>query len=315
MNTLRRSVKEYIAMRRALGFKLRLAGAALLDFVAFLEQRGSDYVTIRLAVEWAQQPASSQPATWAQRLGFVRGFARHRIAVDPRTEIPLWDYLPHSKTRSNPYLYTDEEIQQLVTAALDLPVHNSPGLLKRQTYHCLFGLLAVTGMRIGEAVRLKSQQVDLDAGILTIEGSKFGQSRLIPVQPSTRIALSDFQSFRDEFLSKLGRSSEYFFSTQTGHQLDTADARRVFYVLSRKIGLRGSKQNQGPRIHDLRHRFAIQTLLRWYHDGEDVERKLPLLSTYLGHVKVKDTYWYLTACPELMGMAVKLLEQRVEENI
>lgn len=311
---LRQAVIEYLEMRRGLGFKLRLAGAGLLDFVSFLEDRKADYITIPLAVEWAQQPASGKPATWAQRLGFVRDFARHRIVTDPRTEIPLWDHLPHSKKRSQPYLYTDAEIEQLVTAALQLPIYSWPAILRRQTYHCMFGLLAVTGMRIGEAVALKVQDVDLDSGVLTIERSKFGQSRLIPVHPSTQQVLASFKIYRDQFLEKLGCFSEYFFCTQTGHQLDTGDARRIFYVLSRMVGLRKGKQNRGPRIHDLRHTFAVKTLLEWYRNGKDVERKLPLLSTYLGHVKVKDTYWYLTACPELMGLAVKLLEQRWEDN-
>jgi|JI8StandDraft_1071087.scaffolds.fasta_scaffold31493_2 integrase/recombinase XerD len=314
-SAFRQAVIDYLAMRRSLGFKLRLAGAGLLDFASFLDERGVDYVTISLALRWAQQPASGQPATWAQRLGFIRDFARYRIAEDPRTQIPLWQHLPHSKTRTNPYLYSEEEIRHLLEAALNLQIYNCPGILKRQTYHCLFGLLAVSGMRISEAVGLKVQDVDLDAGILTIEKSKFGQSRLIPVHPSTQKVLAEFKLFRDEFLNNYGRSSEYFFCTLTGHALDTANARLIFYALSRTIGLRVGKVNRGPRIHDLRHSFAVQTLLNWYRAGEDVERKLPLLSTYLGHVKVKDTYWYLTACPELMGLAVKLLEKRWEENI
>jgi len=201
----------------------------------------------------------------------------------------------------------------LLGAALNLPVYCHQGVLRRQTFYCLFGLLAVSGMRIGEAVALKLQDVDLDAGILSIRGSKFGQSRLVPVHPSTQEALLDYRQFRDNYLNEHAFASEYFFTTYGGGHLDTADVRVKFYMMSRMVGLRAKGSSKGPRIHDLRHRYAVETLLRWYRNGEDVEQKLPLLSTYLGHVKVKDTYWYLTACPELMGMAVKLFEQRWEE--
>lgn len=312
--SLRKAVIEYLSVRRALGYKLKLAGAGLMDFVLFAEKSGADYVTAALALEWAQKPSSAQPATWAERLGFVREFARHQIAADPRTEIPAWDLLPHSAKRAQPYLYSDEEILRLLTAALNLPVSNHQGVLRRQTYYCLFGLLTVSGMRISEAVGLKLQDVDLDTGVLSIHGSKFGQSRLVPVHPSTQKALSDFKKFRDCYLNEHEFDSEYFFTTYGGGCLDTADVRRNFYAMSRMIGLRAKGSSKGPRIHDLRHRYAVETLLRWYRAGEDVERKLPHLSTYLGHVKVKDTYWYLTACPELMGLAVRLVEQRWEEN-
>ncbi len=315
VHTLRSAITDYLAMRRALGFKLRLAGAGLLDFALFMEQRGAEYITVSVALEWAQKPVSAQPATWGERLGFVREFAQHRIATDPRTEIPPWGLLPHSKRRAQPYLYTDDEIRRLLTAALNLPIFSHQGILKRQTYYCLFGLLAVTGMRIGEAVRLKLKDVDLDTGLLTIHGSKFGQSRLVPVHPSTQAALSAYRKFRDNYLNEHECNSEYFFTTYGGGPVDSADARRTFYTLSQMIGLREKRSRKGPRIHDLRHRFAVTTLLQWYRNDEDVERKLPLLSTYLGHVKVKDTYWYLTASPELMGAAVKLVEQRWEENL
>ena len=311
--TLREAIKDYLAMRRALGFKLRVAGAGLLDFASFMEERGATYITVTLALEWAQQPTTAEPATWAQHLGFVREFARHRIATDPRTEIPSWNLLPHSKKRTRPYLYSNEEIRSLLQATKNLPIYNSAGVLRRQSYYCLLGLLAVTGMRISEAVNLKLCDVDFKTGVLTVRGSKFGKSRLIPVHQTTLDVLSEYKEFRDEYLSKRAFPSDSFFVTHRGGKLNTGDIRRKFYSLSRAVGLRGDGRNVGPRIHDLRHRFAIETLLRWYRNDEDVERNLPLLSTYLGHVKVKDTYWYLTASPELMGVAVRLLEQRWEE--
>ncbi len=311
---LGQAISDYLAMRRALGFKLRLCGNALREFSSFMHERAAEYVTIKLAMEWAQQRATSKPSTWAQRLGYVRDFAKFRIATDPRTEIPTWDLLPCASQRTRPYLYSEQEIRALLDATSTLPVSSAAGVLRRQTYYCLIGLLSVSGMRISEAVNLKMSDVDLDNGVLTVTDGKFGKSRLVPVHCTTQKVLSNYKSARDEYLGIRGFSSEYFFVTHFGGRIDTADVRRKFYSMSRSVGLRNEGQNRGPRIHDLRHRYAVTTLLQWYRDGEDVERKLPLLSTYLGHVKVKDTYWYLTACPELMGQAVRLLEQRWEEN-
>lgn len=311
---LGQAINDYLAMRRALGFKLRLCGNSLLDFASFMQERDAEYVTIKLAMEWAQQRATSKPSTWAQRLGYVRDFAKFRIATDPRTEIPAWDLLPCVSKRSRPYLYSEEEIQALLDATNTLPVNSAAGVLRRQTYYCLIGLLSVSGMRISEVVNLKLPDVDLDTGVLTVTDGKFGKSRLVPVHCSTQKVLSNYKSARDEYLGMRGFSSEYFFVTHFGGRVDTADVRRKFYSMSKSVGLRNEGPNRGPRIHDLRHRYAVTTLLQWYRDGEDVERKLPILSTYLGHVKVKDTYWYLTACPELMGQAVRLLEQQWEKN-
>jgi integrase len=311
---LGQAINDYLAMRRALGFKLRLCGNALLDFSSFMQERNAEYVTIKLAVEWAQQRATSKPSTWAQRLGYVRGFAKFRIATDPRTEIPTWDLLPCVSQRARPYLYSEEEIRALLDATSILPVTSAAGVLRRKTYYCLIGLLSVSGMRISEAVNLKMSDVDLDTGVLTVTDGKFGKSRFVPVHCSTQKVLSNYKFARDEYLGMRGFSSEYFFVTHFGGRIDTADVRRKFYSMSKSVGLRNEGPNRGPRIHDLRHRYAVTTLLQWYRDGEDVERKLPLLSTYLGHVKVKDTYWYLTACPELMGHAVRLLEQQWEKT-
>jgi len=313
MNTLRESLGNYLSLRRALGFTLLRSGKALFNFVEFAELNDAQYITVSLALEWAQKPVSAKPATWAARLGYVRMFARYLSAFDPRTEIPPDDLLPHSPKRARPYLYSEREIEKLMAAALNLPIcGNWPraSLLKRQTYYCLIGLLSVTGMRISEAVNLKMQNVDLATGILTIEGAKHGKSRMVPLHTSTLTALSAYKSSRDEYLQ--GRSAEHFFINKTGASLDQGTVRRTFYELSRQTGLRGKRSSSGPRIHDLRHRFAIETLVNWYRSGEDVERKLPVLSTYLGHVHVSDTYWYLTAYPELMGHAVARLERRWE---
>lgn len=305
MNTLREAVEDYLAMRRGLGFKLHRDGKRLLDFVSFLEERGATSITTSLALEWAQQPSPAQPATWGQRLSYVRGFARYRSAMDPQTEIPSSRLLPYCPGRARPYLYTDQEIEHLLNAALKLPPADG---LRRWIYHALLGLLAVSGLRISEAIGLKLEDVDLGEGLLTVRGAKLGKSRLVPLHVSTRQVLANYKLRRDDFLA--GRPASYFFISQRGNHLDTGDVHRTFYLLSRQTGLRDPDSSSGPRLHDFRHRFAVETMLRWYRAGEDVERRLPVLSTYLGHVHVSDTYWYLTACPELMGLAVKRLEHR-----
>lgn len=321
MKSLREHLSDYLSLRRSLGFKLLRQGKALANFVTFLEQRRALYITVSTALEWAQQPCIAQRATWAGRLSTVRGFAGYISAFDPRTEIPPADLLPHQPKRAQPYLYTNLEIQQLMAAALSLPVcPNWPksSLLKRQTYYCLIGLLAVTGMRISEVTNLKIKNVDLDEGVITIEGAKLGKSRLVPLHASTVKALLAYSAIRSAHLPE--QPNGYFFINQVGKLLDQGTIRNTFYALSHKVGLRAKPKRRtdqpckGPRIHDFRHRFAVHTLLRWYRSGEDVERKLPVLSTYLGHVHVSDTYWYLTAYPELMSHAVERLERRWEAN-
>jgi integrase/recombinase XerD len=170
----------------------------------------------------------------------------------------------------------------------------------------------VTGLRISEALDLRSEDVDLTEGILTIRGTKFGKSRLVPIHASTQKVLSAYASERDRFL--VGRPASFFFVSRQGRPLEPSQVRRTFYKLSRRTGLRGASASHGPRLHDFRHRFAVETLVQWYRSNQDVERRLPILSTYLGHVHVSDTYWYLTACPELMGLVVKRLEKRWEEQ-
>jgi len=310
MNSFSHAIEDYLALRRSLGFKLRDAGICLAKFAAFLQTRGAAHITVQLALEWAQQSQSAQPSTWAQRLSYVRGFARHHLASDPQTEVPPPGLLPFRPCRARPYLYSDQEIVRLLECALELP---SSGGLRAGTYHCLLGLLSVAGLRIGEAIRLTLEDVNLQEGVLTVRGTKFGKSRLVPIHPSTQQVLAQYQARRERFLA--GRSaSSSFFITSRGNRLDIGDIHRTFYKLSRRIGLRAATASHGPRLHDFRHRFAVQTLLRWYRSGEDVERRLPVLSTYLGHVHVADTYWYLSGCPELMGQALARLEQHWGER-
>jgi integrase len=193
MTTLRTAVQEYLTLRRSLGFKLHDAGKGLLAFVTFLEQHRAAYITRQWALTWAQQPSTVQPTEWARRLSFVRGFARHRSATDPRTEIPPDGVLPYRPKRARPYLYTDDEISSLLRAALTLP---GRGGLRPWTYHGLFGLLSVSGLRIGEARNLHVDDVDLDTGVLTIRGAKFGKSRLVPLHASSREVLAGYLARR-----------------------------------------------------------------------------------------------------------------------
>jgi len=305
MKPLRQAIDDYIRLRRSLGFKLRDMADDLANFATFMEQKAAPYVTTDLAMEWAMQPTDHQPSDWAQRLSFVRVFARHWHATDPRTEIPPMSLLPFRPQRARPYLYSEQEIEKLLATALKLSP--SPGLRPR-TYHCLLGLLAVAGLRISEALKLEQADVDLSESILTIRQTKFGKTRLVPLHTSTRDVMADYARRRNRFLRNA--SSPCFFLNDHGRRLEISAVHRTFYELSRQIGLRGPEDHKGPRLHDFRHRFAVRTLVQWYRSNEDIERRLPVLSTFLGHGHVADTYWYLSVEPELMGLATRRLELR-----
>jgi integrase len=307
MKLLRDAVNDYITLRRTLGFKLRDMADGLTDFAAFLEQKESPHITAALALEWAMQPADHQPSGWAKRLGWVRVFAGHWSATDPRTEIPPAGLLPFRAQRAHPYLYTEDQIQRLLGAAKAL---SPTGGLRPWTYHCLFGLLAVTGLRISEALNLKRQDADLNQGILTIRQTKFNKTRLVPLHTSSREVFADYAERRDSLAPN--PSSPCFLLNDHGRRLQISAVHRTFYDLSRQIGLRGPADHTGPRLHDFRHRFAVNTLIQWYRDNADIERRMPVLSTFLGHAHAADTYWYLSVHPELMGLATSRLEQRWE---
>jgi integrase len=304
MNPLRRDLKEYLEMRRGLGFRLQRVAPRLNDFVCYMEAQNAPFITVELALAWAKQPADAEPSTWAQHLSFVRLFARYRHASDPRTEIPPTALLPYRPARIRPYLYSDNEIRKLLKAALQLPRIG----LRPITYHCFLGLLSVSGLRVSEAQNLQLQDVDLKQGILTIRGAKFGKDRLVPLHQSTSGVLARYIERRQRTWKKLSAAPHVFLSS-LGNRLDGGDIRRTFHELSRQVGIRRIGDRHGPRLHDFRHRFASNALLRWYQAGEDPERQLPILSTYLGHVRWADTYWYLRAQPELMHEAMSRMEQ------
>ncbi len=296
MKTLRIALDRYLALRRSLGFKLREYENALLSFIAFLESRGSEFVTTALALEWAQELRQATPAHHARRLCMVRGFARYLQASDPRTQVPPQGLLPGRSQRAQPYIYSNEEILDLIREASRL---QPSGALRPHTYSTVLGLLAVTGMRVSEIAALDRADVDLKQGVLTVRRSKFNRTRLLPVHSSTQRELQAYARRRDQLIPV--RLSDGFFISDRGVHLNPRMVRYTFAHISRVIGLREETDRYGPRLHDLRHTFAVKTLTNWYREGVNPEQRLPLLSTYLGHVKVSDTYWYLSAVPELLG--------------
>jgi len=309
VNSLEQALKDYLRIRRSLGFLLREPASCLRNFVAFLQAQRASYITTELALRWATQPTKDQPSTWAWRLGMVRRFALWLSVFEPRTEIPPVGLLPHHYRRKLPHIYSDEEIEKLLRRTQELP---SPKGLRARTYTTLFGLLVATGMRVNEALGLDRPDVDLERGILYIRRTKFGKSRYIPLHPSTVDALKKYAQARDRIFP--APVTPAFFVSERGRRITEWIARYTFAKLSQQLGLRAPAKGhgRGPRLHDMRHRFAARTLVHWYRAGLDVERELPKLATYLGHVHVNDTYWYLEAVPELLQLATdRLIEGKV----
>jgi integrase/recombinase XerD len=307
---LEQALNDYLRVRRCLGYRLREPEGLLKNFVAFLQVEHAPYITRKLALRWATQPAKAQPSTWAGRLSIVRRFAIWHSATEPRTEIPPAGLLPHRYRRKPPHIYSDTEIEKLLLASQQLP---SPNGLRARTYTTLFGLLVATGMRVNEALGLDRMHVDLERGILHIRRTKFGKSRYVPVHPSTVQALKKYAEARDRLFP--APLIPAFFISEKGRRITEWIARYTFAKLSQRVGLRASAQGhgRGPRLQDMRHRFAARTLIHWYRAGLDVERELPKLSTYLGHVHVNDTYWYLEAVPELLQLATdRLIHRQVQ---
>ncbi len=307
MTRLGKASRDYLRLRRSLGFKLQSYDGYLAKFVAFMKQQGASRITTELAVRWAVLPPKKTPAEQARRLRVVRGFAQYCTGIDPRTEVPPKGILPGRDRRVQPYIYTDDEIAQLMLVAKQLPstVPSAPGL-RAATYETLFGLLVTTGLRISEALRLDRADIDWTDGVLTIRETKFSKSRLVPIHSTTARALRRYAQRRNNIYR--APMTPAFFLREDGARLGYYGVRATFARLSREIGLRGPRDSRGPRMHDCRHRFAVQALIRWYREGADVEQLLPVLSTYLGHVKVSDTYWYLTAIPELLQLAMARVE-------
>jgi integrase/recombinase XerD len=307
MSALFAALKDYLALRRSMGFKLQRAGKLLAQFAAHCEAAGAETITIQLALGWATLPERVDPGWAAYRLSVVRGFAKHLALLDKRTQVPPADLLSARSHRATPYLYSEDELRRLMAAARTL---RSP--LRRATFSTLLGLLWVTGMRVGETLRLDRDDADLAHGILVVRESKFGKSREIPVHESTTAALHAYAKQRDELCPQA--SSPAFFVSLAGTRLRYDNFHVAFLSFVRKADIRRRSATCRPRPHDLRHSFAVRTLIDWYRDGGNVESRLPRLSTYLGHVHPANTYWYLSAAPELLGLAAERLETAAEQR-
>jgi integrase len=306
MTALEQQAADYLQIRRALGFKLERAEKLLTQYLAYLDTTGQDLVTVENALEWTRLPAGGG-SWWAQRLSVVRCFASYLHALDPAHEIPPADVLARRVRRAVPYLYTDQEIWALMAATDRLR-----GRLRRTTYRTLIGLLAVTGMRVGEAIRLDRPDLDLSAGVVTVRDSKFGKSRELPLHATSVTALREYLRIRDAH--QHADVSDALLISPAGTRLIYCNVHATFRQLRADAELQPRSPACRPRIHDLRHRFAVQTLLDWYRDGVDVPSRLPLLSTYMGHTHPRHTFWYLQAAPELMAIAAQRLEAAQEAN-
>jgi integrase len=294
MTGMRAHLEDYLRLRRSLGFKLTYPGYVLPSLISYLEQAGAATITAELAIAWAGQPAGVLPITWAHRLGAARGFARYLTTIDPATQIPPAGIWPATTPRPRPWIWAEADITALLQAAGSL---RPP--LRAATYQALLGLIAAAGLRLGEAASLDRTDADLDAGVLTIRDSKTGRARLVPVHPTTARALRDYAARRDQLCPRPATSR--FFVSIRGTALIVSNVDLAFAGLTTAMGLRAPGRR--PRIHDLRHSFAVRQLIAWHRAGEDVSAKLPVLSAYLGHLSIAGTYWYLTAVPELMELA------------
>jgi integrase/recombinase XerD len=295
MSALREALQEYLQLRRALGHKLEREGQHLPQFLSFLEEEGSTCITASLALRWAMAPATASTRWWAVRLGQVRLFARYMAARDPCTEVPSAELLPATRARRLvPYVYRDCDVEALMRAACTFEG------LKAATYATLVGLLAVTGMRVGEALGLDRTDIHWREQLLVIRSGKFGKSRELVLHPTTIEALRTYGRARDRAFPH--PHSPALLVSLAGTRLIYKNVQRGFLQLLRDAELPRLLPRR-PRLHDLRHTFAIETLVRWYQEEQDVQARLPALSTYLGHVNPSQTYWYLTGTPELLRLA------------
>jgi site-specific recombinase XerD len=303
---MRKIVEDYLVVRRSLGFKLESVGRQIFEFASFLTEAKSDFITTALVMAWATRPSGLAVQTVARRIGVVRGFAAFARTIDSRNEVPPKDCLPYCMKRPLPYIYSSEDILALLQGLRE--VCTVP--FGRNTYTTLFGLLAVSGMRVGEAIALDGTDFNGDETVLTIRSGKFGKSREVPLSKTAKAALQAYERARNRILPR--PKSPAFFLSAKGTRLLRQDVSRTFAWALRRADLSDRKPRR-PRIHDLRHAFAVHTLCDWYRAGLNVEAQIPLLSTYLGHVAPSSTYWYLTATPELVGLAAQRLEKTMGE--
>jgi integrase len=312
MSTLRKELDRYLTIRRSLGYDLGTAARVLRRFVAFAEVRKARHVTTDLFLAWQAEFGQANQQTWSARLGMVRQFALWLSGIDARTEVPPKGLIPGRYRRARPYIYSEREIVRIVEEAARLP---SPNGIRALTFTTLFCLIAVTGLRVSEAVALDDSDIDLENGILTVRRGKSGKARIVPLTQSATNRLTAYVRERDRLL---GRASRSFFVSDTGKRPDDCSARYNFAVVCQRIGMRTpqkfNKHGRGPRIHDLRHTFAARTMVNWYRTGKDPEREMIKLSTYLGHTEPAHTYWYIEAVPELLELAAKRATRAISQE-
>ena len=300
MSDLRHALNDYLALRREFGYRLKNTGELLVKFVDFCELADAHVVTIELALAWATLPKECSRVWGACRLRAVRGFARYLHTIDPRTEVPPTRLLPDGPHRVTPYLYSLDQVRDLMEAARALAFP-----LRATTSETIIGLLATSGLRVGEALGLDRDDVDVREGALTVRRTKFNKTRRVPIHPTSVEALSEYARRRDQLMPR--PSSRAFFVSASGTRVTYGSFRATFSGLVHQVHLE-VRPSCRPRIHGLRHTFAMNVLTRWYEQGADVPALLPSLSTYLGHADPASTYWYLSGTQELLREAATRLE-------
>jgi integrase/recombinase XerD len=300
MNPLRDALADYLSLRRSLGYGLRRPEKLLNQFLDYLEERDASTITTDLAVAWARLPQDASPLWWAHRLTVARGFAGYLHVLDEAHEVPATDVLPWKSHRANPFLYTDAEIAALIAAAATLRFP-----LRVATYQTMIALLVVTGMRVGEVIGLDADDFEDDQGVLLVRKGKGGTTRQLPLHPSTTAAVRAYLQRPDR--RSAARTAALLISP-AGTRLLYTNVHATFQKLVRQTGIEPRSSSCRPRIHDLRHSFAVSSLLDAYIGDQDIDRRLTLLATYLGHRSPAGTYWYLSAAPELLAAALQRLD-------
>jgi len=301
-------VEAYLAYRRRHGFALSIDETQLISFARFADGLGTaEYLSVALAIEWAQRSRRPSPLSWGRRIEVLRGFARYCLQLDPRTEIPPQSLFGPAHRRLVPHIYSEAELIALLEAAKGLP---PPGGMRPATCRCVFGLLASCGLRISEALALSRSDIDLDTGVLHVREAKFHQQRLVPLHPSVCEALRAYASLREAHFPR--PLCDRFFVRDDGHAVNQAAIRYALQTLCRQLGWQPRGDYPHHRLHDLRHTFVVRATLRFYQQGIDVDRAVLALSTYIGHAKVSDTYWYFTGISELMAIAAERFERYAE---
>ncbi|MFY9685040.1 MAG: tyrosine-type recombinase/integrase [Pseudolabrys sp.] len=312
MTTLSQRLDDYLAARRGLGYDLSYAERMLRRFTEFADRKGADHITVELFLRWKDAFGAADNNTWSARLSMVRVFACWLLAHDARTEVPPPGLIAGKPRRTRPYIYSDTEIARIVAHAAKLASRYG---LRGWTCSTLFGLIAASGLRVSEAVGLDDDDVDLGEGVITVRRGKNGKARFVPIAASTRNRL---RHYRAERVRLLGARMGAFFRMDDGRRPTDCCARYNFALVSQEIGLRERQRfcrhGRGPRIHDLRHTFAVRTIMGWYRKGLDPDREMMKLSTYLGHSKPELTYWYIEAVPELLQLASKRAERALAEG-